>query len=127
MSLELRSFIPLLSTLNSDCPQLSGSSSAPSQLFSSGSATVESRSSCDHVLEMSSKLLRGGSWIIVCAKYGITWNAAMGLLNTDPSSPAIMYTPPLFLASMMWSKVLWLHLPVKSLFYCGVPYQYKVS
>ena len=101
ISLELHSFIPLLSTLNSDCPQSSGSSSASSQLSSSGSATRESLSSCNCALEMLSKLLRGGSWIIVHAKYGIMWNAAMGLSNTNPSSSAIMYAPPLFLASTM--------------------------
>ena len=101
MSLELRSFIPLLSTLNSDCPQSSGSSSTLSQLLLSGSATIESHSSCNCALEMLSKSLRGGSWIVVCVKYGITWNAAMGLSNTDPLSSAIMYAPPLFLSSTM--------------------------
>ena len=101
MSLELHSFIPLLSTLNSDCPQSSGSSSTSSQSLSSGSATIESRSSCNCALEMLSKSLRGGSWIVVHAKYSIMWNAAMGLSNTDPLSSAIMYASPLFLASMM--------------------------
>ena len=50
-----------------------------------------------HDCDMSNRLSSGGKDIVVHAKYGMTWNAAMGLSNTEPSSSATMYAPPLFL------------------------------
>ena len=65
--------------------------------------------------------------IDVQAKYGITLKPATGLSNTEPSSLAIMYAPPLLCDNNEGSKVASSHLPIKCLLDCSIPNENEIA
>ena len=105
---------------NNDCPQSSRRGSVSSGGPSSGSASGESSSSCNRCCEISSNSSSGGKVRFVRAKYGMTRKAAMGLSNTEPSSSAIIYAPPLLREMTMRGPRSWTYFSIECLFYGSV-------